>query len=63
MSQEEKQKPRYIWDYFRGGRNPFASVLNRNSPENLRKRLEALKLKQEIERQKRKTQPERRIAE
>jgi len=65
---EEKRKqgkPIYVWDYFRGGNSPFKpltkALFGRNDPEVLRKKLEALKLKQELERQKKKSWPERRI--
>ena len=69
MSQQDprqKQKPRFIWDYLRKGQgggfsNPFGFITNHNSPENLRKRLEALKLKQELKRQKQSPE-ERRVA-
>ena len=54
-----KKKIVYVWDYFRGGNNPFASLLTRNSPENLRKKIEALKLQQELARLKKSPQEHR----
>jgi|GEM_PF-2934052 hypothetical protein len=66
MPDEENQKPRFLWDYLRGGRgktlfSPLSRVINRNSPENLQKKLTALQLQQEIARQKKLTEQEKRV--